>query len=497
MKLIDILSGIEFNSANFNNLDIRGISINSNQVQKDFIFIAAKGTHCDGHDFIYQAIERGACAVVAEESKFKDSLFSGNVVLIKVKDTKEIIHKLAANYYRNPADCLDVIGITGTNGKTTVSFLLEEIFKTAGISCGVIGTICYKIGNREIPAVNTTPDSITIQKYMRETADTSGDALLMEASSHGLYQGRLEGLNFDAAVFTNLGKDHLDYHRDMESYYEAKKILFSQLLKKEAFAVINIDDEYGRRLFKEVVQEKISYGFSEDADVRVTEYDIGIRGMQLKIKAFKEELEVYTALFGKHNICNILAAAALAFKFGVNKEHILYALENFAGVRGRLERIFGSRRVKVFIDYAHTPEALEVILTLLKKLCEGKLWVVFGCGGNRYKEKRPLMGKIASSIADKVIITSDNSRDENPMCIIDDIRKGIPAIDEKCIVIPDRKEAIEKAIICSEEGDLILIAGKGHERYQITGNLIIPFDDKEVVSRALAKRTMEEMANVI
>jgi len=497
MKLTDILSGIEFKSANFNNLDVRGISIDSNQVQKDFVFVAAEGTHCNGHDFIYQAIERGACVIVAEESRFKEPLSIDNVVLIKVKDTKEIIHKLAANYYRNPADCLNVIGITGTNGKTTVSFLLEEMFKTANISCGIIGTVCYKIGNREIPAVNTTPDSITIQKYMREMADTSGDVLLMEASSHGLYQGRLKGLNFDAAVFTNLGKDHLDYHRDMGNYYKAKKILFSQLLKKKAFAVINIDDEYGMRLFEEVTQDKISYGFREDADVRVVEYDISVRGMQLRIKAFKEELEVYTVLFGKHNIYNILAAVALALKFGLKKEHILYALENFAGVRGRLERVFGSAQVKVFIDYAHTPEALEGILTLLKKLGEGKLWVVFGCGGNRYKEKRPLMGHIASSIADKVIITTDNSRDENPMRIIDDIRGGMPATDEKCLIVPDRKEAIEKAIASSEEGDLILIAGKGHERYQITGNLIIPFDDKEVASRALAKRTIKEMANVI
>ncbi|MDP8234680.1 MAG: UDP-N-acetylmuramoyl-L-alanyl-D-glutamate--2,6-diaminopimelate ligase [Candidatus Saelkia tenebricola] len=497
MKLIEILSGIKFDSRNLNDLEIRGISIDSNRVQKDFIFIAVKGAHYDGHNFIYQAIERGACVVIVEENKLKEPLFSDNVVLIKVEDSKKIVHKIAANYYKHPSHYLDVIGITGTNGKTTVSFILEEIFKTAEISSGLIGTVCYKIGNREIPAFNTTPDAISIQKYIRETIDASGDVLLMEASSHGLYQGRLDGVAFDAAVFTNLGKDHLDYHLDMESYYQAKKILFTQLLKNEAFIVVNIDDEYGKRLLKEVDGEKISYGFSSNADVRIMEYDISIKGMQLKIKAFKEEFEIYTSIFGKHNIYNILAAIALALRFGVKKDYILNALENFTGVKGRLEHIFGSSQVKVFIDYAHTPEALKEVLFTLKNLKEGKLWVVFGCGGNRYKEKRSVMGVVAAELADKVVITSDNSRDENPAQIIDDIIKDIGDLKEKCCIIADRKEAIEKTIVRAEKGDLILIAGKGHERYQVIGNLIIPFDDKEVASRALVKRTMEEMANVV
>ena len=494
MKLREILSGIDFRCANFQDVDIRGITINSNQVLKGYMFIALKGEERDGHDFIYQAIEKGAVALVVNE-EFDQLMFHKNIVIIRVSDTREAVHKIARNFYSHPAKFLEIIGITGTNGKTTISFLLDKIFTYAGYHSGVIGTVCYRIGNREIPSTNTTPDPVSLQKYMDEMVQSGQDVLILEASSHGLLQGRLKGVKFDCGVFTNLGKDHLDYHKGMESYYRAKRILFAELLKEKGTAVINIDDEYGSRLYKELSGQKISYGFSPQADVRALEYKMSFKGINFKVEMMGKKMNVFSCLLGIHNIYNLLASLAVAHVYGLDFSKVIYAVENFTGVKGRLERVFGSSQLKVFVDYAHTPDALEKVLYTLKELKRGKLWVVFGCGGNRYRDKRPLMGEIASRFADRIIITSDNPRDENPLDIIEDILTGVKNKD-KCEVIPARKEAIEKAIEGAEPGDVILIAGKGHERYQIVGNVVIPFDDREVASRALIRRTMREMANV-
>jgi UDP-N-acetylmuramoyl-L-alanyl-D-glutamate--2,6-diaminopimelate ligase len=494
MKLKEILSGINFQSSNFRNEEIRGIAINSNQVLKDYMFIALKGEEKDGHDFIYQAIEKGAIALVVNET-FDQFMFHKNIITIRVPNTKEAVYKIAEKFYGHPAKFLEIIGITGTNGKTTISFLLDKIFTYSGYHSGIIGTICYRIGNREIPSINTTPDPLSLQKYMREMVQSGQDVLILEASSHGLSQGRLNGIRFDCAIFTNLGKDHLDYHKDMENYYQAKKLLFTHLLKKNGSAIINIDDDYGLRLYKEFPGQKISYGFSSRADIRVEEYKMSFKGIHFKAEIMGKKIDIFSSLLGVHNIYNILAAIAVAHVYTLDLSKVLYAIENFTGVRGRLERVFGSSQIRVFVDYAHTPDALEKVLSTLRELKKGNLWIVFGCGGNRYREKRPLMGEIASRLADKVIITSDNPRDENPLEIIEDILSGIKD-KEKCEVIPARKEAIEKVIESAQAGDVILIAGKGHERYQIVGNLVIPFDDCEIASRALVKRTMREMANV-
>ncbi|MDD5614061.1 MAG: UDP-N-acetylmuramoyl-L-alanyl-D-glutamate--2,6-diaminopimelate ligase [Candidatus Omnitrophica bacterium] len=496
MKLSKVLAGIDFNSKNFQDIEVRGLAVNSNKIQRDYAFIALTGEEKDGHDFIYQAIERGSSIIVAQKGKFSDVAFSGKVILVEVADTKEVLKVMASNFYGSPEKSLSLIGVTGTNGKTTITFLLEAIFQQADFFTGLIGTICYKIANREIPAFNTTPDGLTIRKYMKEMVDQSTDVVVMEASSHGLAQGRLSGLRFDAAVFTNLDRDHLDYHKDMDSYYRTKKTLFTDLLKEDGFAVINTDDSYGRDLYEQIKSDKISYGFNEDADISVEYCDIGLKGMHIKIKVFEECYELCTSIIGKHNVYNIMASIAVAKKCGIEKEIIIKALESFAGVRGRLERVYGSSEVRVFIDYAHTPKALEEILSLLKSLKQNKLWVVFGCGGDRYSQKRPQMGRIASNLADVVIITSDNPRSENPMDIIEGIRSGIDNSGAQCYIIPDRKEAIEKAIYQADCRDLVLIAGKGHENYQIVNNLVIPFDDREIAKRSLAKRTMEKMANV-
>ncbi len=496
MQLSRILSGIDFQSKNFQDLDLKGISVDSNKIQRDFMFLAIKGENRDGHDFIYHAIERGASVVLAEEGKFSEVVFSGRVVLVEVKDPKAVLVKLSSNFYQIPENCLHMVGITGTNGKTTISFILEHIFKRAGLTTGLIGTICCRVGNREIPAFNTTPDAITVRRYIREVVDLSGDAIFMETSSHGLIQGRLKGISFDSAVFTNLDKDHLDYHKDMDKYYQAKKILFTELLKKDGFGIINLDDSYGKQLYKDISQEKISYGFSEDADISVLDYKLDIKGTSFKVKIFKEIFNFNTFMIGVHNIYNILAAIGIAIRYGLDKDLIISAIESFSGVKGRLERVLGSSEVKVFIDYAHTPKALEEMLKLFKGLKRNNLWVVFGCGGDRYKDKRHQMGRIASNLADKIIVTTDNPRSENPFDIIEDIKKGLGQLGSDYCVIPDRKEAIEKAIYESQKDDIVLIAGKGHEKYQLVDNLVIPFDDKEVAQKALARRTMERMANV-
>ncbi|MDP8253674.1 MAG: UDP-N-acetylmuramoyl-L-alanyl-D-glutamate--2,6-diaminopimelate ligase [Candidatus Kaelpia aquatica] len=496
MQLSRVLSGIDFQSRNFQNLNLKGISIDSNKIQRDFMFLAIKGENRDGHDFIYHAIERGASVILVEEGRFSEVVFSGRVVLIEVKDPKAVLAKVSSNFYQTPENLLYMVGITGTNGKTTISFILEHIFKKAGLTTGLIGTICYRIGNREIPAFNTTPDAITIRRYIREVADLSGDAVFMETSSHGLIQGRLKGIGFDSAVFTNLDKDHLDYHKDMDGYYQAKKILFTELLKKDGFGVMNLDDPYGRRLYEDISQEKVSYGFSKDADIAVLDHKLDIKGTSLRVKIFGEVFSFNTPMIGIHNIYNILAAIGVAIRYGLDKELVVNAIESFKGVRGRLERVFGSSEVKVFIDYAHTPKALEEMLKLFKSLKKNNLWVVFGCGGDRYKDKRSQMGRIASSLADKIIVTTDNPRSENPLNIIEDIKKGLGQLGSDCCIVPDRKEAIEKAVYESQKNDIVLIAGKGHEKYQLVDNLVIPFDDKEVAKKALAMRIMERMANV-
>jgi UDP-N-acetylmuramoyl-L-alanyl-D-glutamate--2,6-diaminopimelate ligase len=496
MQLSKVLSGIDFKSSNFRDLDLKGISIDSNTVQKDFMFVALKGQKRDGHDFIYHAIERGASVVLAEQNRFNKTIYSGRVVLIELADSRDILAKVAANFYQSPEDLIYNVGITGTNGKTTISFILEHIFNSAGLTTGLIGTICSKIGNREIPSFNTTPDAIKVRKYIRELLDISGDAVFMETSSHGLVQGRLKGIGFDAAVFTNLDKDHLDYHKDMESYYKAKKILFKELLKEDGFGVINLDDPYGRMLYEDISQEKISFGFSNKADISVLDYRLDIRGTVFKVNIFGDSFELYTDMIGVHNIYNILAALAVALRYGLERELIFSAIESFKGVKGRLERVFGSSEVKVFIDYAHTPKALEAMLSMFKELKKNNLWVIFGCGGDRYKEKRSQMGRIASTLADKVIVTTDNPRSENPFDIIEDIKRGLGQLGSDCYIIPDRKEAIERAISEAERDDIVLIAGKGHEKYQLINNLVIPFDDKEVAKKSLVRRTMESMANV-
>ncbi|MDP8216397.1 MAG: UDP-N-acetylmuramoyl-L-alanyl-D-glutamate--2,6-diaminopimelate ligase [Candidatus Kaelpia imicola] len=496
MQLSRVLSGIDFQSRNFQDLDLKGISIDSNKIQRDFMFLAIKGEDRDGHDFIYHAVERGASVIFAEEGRFNEVVFSGRVILVEVKEPKAVLAKVSSNFYQTPEGSLYMVGITGTNGKTTISFILEHIFKRAGLTTGLIGTICYRVGNREIPAFNTTPDAITVRRYIREVVDISGDAIFMETSSHGLIQGRLKGIGFDSAVFTNLDKDHLDYHRDMDSYYQAKKILFEELLKKDGFGVINLDDPYGRRLYKDISQEKVSYGFSEDADISVLDYKLDIKGSSLRIKIFGEIFNFSTSMIGIHSIYNILAAIGIAVRYGLDRDSVINAIESFKGVRGRIERVFGSSEVKVFIDYAHTPKALEEMLKLFKGLKKNNLWVVFGCGGDRYKDKRYQMGRIASSLADKVIVTTDNPRGENPFNIIEDIKKGLGQLGSDCCIVPDRREAIEKAIYGAQRDDIVLIAGKGHEKYQLVDNLVIPFDDKEVARKALARRTMERTANV-
>jgi UDP-N-acetylmuramoyl-L-alanyl-D-glutamate--2,6-diaminopimelate ligase len=490
MLLKSLLINIDYRSKGNLEQDIDGIASDSRKVEPNFLFIALKGEKFDGHDFVREAFKKGATATIVNYDSKVGNYFS-NKVVIKVKDTRDILSKIAENFYHNPNRYLDLVGVTGTNGKTTISYLIEAITKKANYKPSVIGTINYRIGNRQIYAQNTTPDPITIYRYMRELSDMGYDLLIIEASSHGLAQKRLNRLRFKSAIFTNLSEEHLDYHKDIEDYFSAKKILFKQV-SKDGFAVINIDDSFGKRLWRELTFDRISYGIEEKADIKAENINMSLLDSRFKVKIFDKEIFINSNLLGIHNIYNILAAVAFAYKYGIKEEIIKEGIESLELIPGRMERVMGSTKLDVFVDYAHTPQALENVLLFISKFKQEKLWLIFGCGGDRFKGKRPIMGRIASRYADYIILTSDNPRNENPSSIIDEIKEGIDK-DRKYWCIPNRREAILKAVEEAKHGDFILIAGKGHERYQIIGKNIISFDDREIASNLLIKRTVREM----
>lgn len=375
---------------------------------------------------------------------------------------------------------LKVIGITGTNGKTTTSFLAEGIFKAANIACGVMGTINYRFGNRKIPAERTTPDRLTISRLLDKMLKNGIEALVMEVSSHGLDQGRVKGILFDAAIFTNLTHEHLDYHGDMDRYFASKMKLFSKL-KKKGVAIFNADDRRANCIKNLLRCKKIAYGLNGPADVTAKVTKLGLDGSSFVVKLHgKDAFSVNTKLLGPHNVSNILAASALGFSQGIALDTIKEGIEGVTSIRGRLEPVGGAKGFKVFIDYAHTHNALEQVLRFLKEANEGRIITVFGCGGDRDREKRPLMGRVAEKLSDFTIITNDNPRTEDPKIIARDIESGMESQKRRRTVIFDRKKAIERALKMARASDIILIAGKGHETEQIVGKKQIASDDKKI-----------------
>ena len=469
---------------------VESIAYDSRRVQRNGLFVALRGEKNDGHEFIGQAIENGASVIVAEREEKNP-----RATCLLVENTRTALADLAATFYGLPARRLKLAAVTGTNGKTTTTFLIKHICEKAGLRCGLIGTVRYEIGERVLPAARTTPESLDLQELLAQIANAGCRAAAMEVSSHALTQERVRGLEWDVAVFTNLTQDHLDYHGTMENYFESKAKLFTQLTqqqkKRKPVAVVNMDDRYGEQLLDKI-DTKISvvtFGMGVRADFRASNYRMEFGGTSYQLDARGKSYLVRLPLIGRFNVANSMAALAAANALGLNLREAVLSLGKSPQVPGRLEMVPAKRQFQVFVDYAHTPDALLNVLKTLRQLEPGRLIVVFGCGGDRDRQKRPLMGRIADQNADYSIITSDNPRKEDPNAIISEIEKGFGS--DRYEKVAGRAEAIVRAIAVAQPRDIILIAGKGHETYQEFADHTVPFDDIQVARRAIEDRPVE------
>lgn len=479
MKLKELLDNLD----NIPDLEINEINTDSNLVKPGDIFLAIKGAEQDGHKFIKDAVKNGAVCVVKEKSSpTPKDLDPKKTFIINVADTRKAISELAAKFYKFPSKRLKVIGVTGTNGKTTITYLIKSVLEEASFPAGLLGTIDYEFKNMILPSINTTPGALEMQAFLAKMAKEKLKYCVMEASSHSLEQDRVRDVNFHIAIFTNLTQDHLDYHHNLEEYFEAKAKLFTNLSPK-AYAVVNIDDPYSARLLKMTKAKKITFSLTKRSQITATNIKLGIKGSDFQVITPQGNLTITTKLIGRHNIYNILSAVAVGFIEGIKFDTIKRGIERIDCVAGRLEAIEEGQRFGVFVDYAHTEDALKNVLTSLKEFHRGRIIVVFGCGGQRDTGKRPKMGKLVSEMADYFIITNDNPRKEDPRKILRDILKGIKT--KNYDVILDRGKAIEKAIKMARDNDTVLIAGKGHETCQILKNKSLAFDDREVTRRIL------------
>jgi UDP-N-acetylmuramoyl-L-alanyl-D-glutamate--2,6-diaminopimelate ligase len=464
--------------------EIAGIACDSRQVRPGFLFVALPGRRADGRAYIGDAVQRGAVAVVSEgrEGPRRD------VTHIQVEDARRAMAEIACAFYEHPARDLEVIGITGTKGKTTTAFLLRDILRAAGRQPGLIGTVWYEMGDRRIPAGRTTPESIDVQSMLDQMRRARCQSAVMEVSSHALDQKRVWGIDFDVGVFTNLTRDHLDYHGTMENYFAAKLQLFRGLgqMEKPATAVVNLDDDWGQTLANWVAPllPCVTYGLHPAAAVRAEDVAVGPAGSSFRLVSPWGERAMRLPLLGRFNVSNALAAIAAAGARGVELDLVARVLFEFETVPGRLERIPNDRGVSVFVDYAHTDDALANVLATLREIAAGRLILVFGCGGDRDRGKRPIMGAVAARGADHTILTSDNPRSEDPAAILAQIAEGFGSCT-RFETIPDREAAIAKALALARPGDTVLLAGKGHENYQEFAHTVVPFDDRDVARRIL------------
>jgi UDP-N-acetylmuramoyl-L-alanyl-D-glutamate--2,6-diaminopimelate ligase len=460
---------------------LSGVSCDSQKTRAGHLFVAVKGVSLDGNRFIPEAIKQGARAVVTDQENTAGGL-PGNVSLIKVLDCRQALAELAAQFFGDPSTKMRIAAVTGTNGKTTITYLVEAVLKEAGYSPAVIGTINYRFANRVIPSKNTTPGPLELQGMMAEMLGSGADHLAMEVSSHALSQGRTERIKFSSAIFTNLTQDHLDYHKSVEEYYRAKEKLFLGL-SPDAFAVVNNDDKYSARVKESCRCRVITYGIDNPADITAKDIRMDMKKTEFTIVSAGNKTDFNIRLIGRHNVYNVLAVFAWAVTEGIDPAASRKALEGFTLIPGRLEKVDTGKDFFVFVDYAHTEDALKNVLTTLRKICAKKIIVVFGCGGDRDKDKRPKMGKVVSELSDYAVLTNDNPRSEDPQAIISEIRKGMK--EGNYCVIPERKQAIQKALRMACPGDCVLIAGKGHEDYQIIKDKVIHFDDREAVRECL------------
>lgn len=479
--LKDILYKVTIESVVGNtSVAINNIEFDSRKVSLNDVFVAIRGTLVDGHQFIKNAADQGALAIICEA--LPEQIING-ITYVQVADTQKALAIMAANYYGNPSEELKLVGITGTNGKTTVATLLYRLFKKAGQEAGLISTVKIMIGDVENKATHTTPDSLTLNKYLREMVEAGVAFCFMEVSSHGIHQKRTEALNFCGGIFTNLSHDHLDYHKDFAEYRDVKKIFFDEL-HKSAFALVNIDDKNGVVMLQNTKAHKHTYALKTYADYKAMILESQFTGQLLRIN----NQEVWVKLIGSFNAYNLLAIYGAAHLLGLEEMEILQILSTLESVEGRFQYLVSDTKITAIVDYAHTPDALKNVLETINDIRTGneEVITVVGCGGDRDQKKRPLMAKIAATLSTKVVFTSDNPRNEDPEEIIAQMEAGIPAEHyKKTFSITNRKEAIKAACQMAQENDIILIAGKGHETYQEIKGERIDFDDFKTVKQLL------------
>lgn len=477
MKLSNILKGVDYELIQGSvNRDINYLNYNSRLIQENDIFICVKGFKTDGHKYVESALKNGAKVIICEDIVN----VSEDITVIKVENSRRVLAICAKNYYCNPCDSMKVIGITGTNGKSTSVFMLKTILEEAGFKVGLIGTVANYIGSRKIKTERTTPESLELQKLFREMVDEKVEYCLMEVSSHSLALDRVYGIEFSSSIFTNLTQDHLDFHKTLENYFQAKKMLFSMTENE----VINIDDDYGKRIYAEFKNTALTYGINEGCDLRAYNIENESKGVKFNLDINGKTYLMDLVIPGNHNVYNALGVIGVALKENIEVNKIIKGLEK-AVVPGRCEIVSVNKGLDydIVVDYAHTPDGLENILNCSRDFTTGKLITVFGCGGDRDKTKRPIMGKIASDLSESCIVTSDNPRTEEPISIIEDILQGITK--DNYLVEENRRNAIKKAMEMAKKGDVIVIAGKGHEDYQVLKNGKIHFDEREIVDEIL------------
>jgi len=485
-------------------VEITGLSCDSRRVIPGTLFFALHGTAVDGHSFIRAAVQSGATAIVLEDAAYAPPV---GIPWVRVADGRTAMAHMAAEFYGNPTLKLPLVGITGTNGKTTTTYLIEAILAAAGIPAAVLGTIAYRFGTTHIEASHTTPESTELQAAMHHLAGAGAGAFVMEVSSHALEQKRVDGCHFDVAVFSNLTRDHLDYHETMESYLEAKLRLFSELLrptpeKPHRRAAVNMDDPYGAVFAERAACPVITYGVDFKGDIQAVDVVSSVNGLSGTLVTHRGTIRFTSRLLGRFNLSNILAAASAGMALDLPLEAIRAGIEEHATVPGRMERVVNSRGVTLLVDYAHTGDALENVLLTLKDLATARIITVFGCGGDRDPGKRPIMGRTAVQLSDLAIVTSDNPRSEDPFSIMGQVRDGITPLgfreymqnnlssgfsDKGFIMLENRREAIRLAVRLARPGDIVLLAGKGHEDYQIIGKTKHHFDDREEAAQAFAE----------
>jgi UDP-N-acetylmuramoyl-L-alanyl-D-glutamate--2,6-diaminopimelate ligase len=463
--------------------DVTEVTHDSRRVVPGALFVAIHGHTADGNDFVAAARAKGAVGICSEAPP------RGEGTWVRVPDAREALALLSAAALGHPAQGLELVGVTGTNGKTTTAYLIDSALRTAGEKVGLLGTVEYRVGDRVVEAVRTTPEASDLQALLREIADAGCRRAVLEVSSHSLALKRVLGLDFKVAVFTNLTRDHLDFHGDMDSYFAAKRALFDLLLRADGHAIVNLDDDRGAELAPASRGTVWTYSLENPrADLFAEQLHLSLEGARFRARTPKGTFEVETPLFGRFNVQNALAAIGAGLALGLPPDAVTRGIAALRGVPGRMERVVAGQDFTVLVDYAHTDDALKNLLETVRELKPRRVVTVFGCGGDRDRTKRPLMGAVAARLSDVVVVTSDNPRSEPPEAILAEIQRGIPAARANDTrVIPDRREAIARALEMGREGVVVVIAGKGHETYQVLRDRTVPFDDRQVAREALAR----------